>query len=157
MREHPLRTAVIDDEGSLTYPALDTAARELAGRLEAAGCGSTDIVGVREPTGRAAVIAELAVPAVGAVVLPVPPGSDRLRDCPEWTLTGAGGAHGLPYRQRRRDSQTAGVPACPRRTSARAHRRNLPPHADPARRRVSRAMNPEARWRSSGRPVATSC
>ncbi|ANN17237.1 AMP-dependent synthetase [Amycolatopsis orientalis] len=78
VREHPLRTAVIDDEGSLTYPALDAAARELAGRLEAAGCGSTDIVGVREPTGRAAVIAELAVLAVGAVVLPVPPGSDRL-------------------------------------------------------------------------------
>ncbi|RSN54374.1 AMP-dependent synthetase [Amycolatopsis sp. WAC 04182] len=80
VREHPLRTAVIDDEGALDYAHLDVAVRELAARLAAAGCGSTDIVGVREPTGRAAVVAELAVLAIGAVVLPLPPGSDDLLD-----------------------------------------------------------------------------
>ncbi|WP_340688047.1 fatty acid--CoA ligase family protein [Amycolatopsis coloradensis] len=78
VREHPLRTAVIDDEGSLDYARLDAAVRELAARLAAAGCGSTDIVGVREPAGRAAVVAELAVFALGAVVLPLPPSSGDL-------------------------------------------------------------------------------
>ncbi|WP_414942758.1 class I adenylate-forming enzyme family protein [Amycolatopsis sp. cmx-11-51] len=80
VREQPTRPAVIDDEGTLTYLVLDAAVRELAARLEAAGCGPADIVGVREPAGRAAVLAELAVLAVGAVVLPVPPGSDELLD-----------------------------------------------------------------------------
>ncbi|RSN19360.1 AMP-dependent synthetase [Amycolatopsis sp. WAC 04169] len=78
VREHPDRTAVIDDEGSLRYGELDVAARELAARLVNAGCGSTDIVGVREPNGRAAVLAELAVFALGAVALPVPPESEAL-------------------------------------------------------------------------------
>jgi acyl-CoA synthetase (AMP-forming)/AMP-acid ligase II len=124
VREHPLRTAVIDDEGSLTYPALDTAVRELAARLEGAGCASTDIVGVWEPNGRAAVIAELAVLAVGAVVLPVPPGSDRL-------LEGAGVRFVIG------NGRVAGPPR-PRRAS---HAR---PHPDaPARILVSSGSESE--------------
>ncbi|RSM70445.1 AMP-dependent synthetase [Amycolatopsis sp. WAC 01375] len=80
VREHPLRTAVIDDEGALDYTTLDAAVRKLAARLSVAGCGSTDIVAVREPDGRDAVIAELAVLALGAVVLPLRSGSDSLLD-----------------------------------------------------------------------------
>nr|WP_042191126.1 class I adenylate-forming enzyme family protein [Kibdelosporangium sp. MJ126-NF4]CEL19860.1 AMP-dependent synthetase and ligase [Kibdelosporangium sp. MJ126-NF4]CTQ97084.1 AMP-dependent synthetase and ligase [Kibdelosporangium sp. MJ126-NF4] len=78
VRDHPRRTAVIDDEGSLDYTRLDNAVTALAARLTAAGCGSTDVIGVREGNTRVAVIAELAVLAIGAVVLPVPPGEQRL-------------------------------------------------------------------------------
>ncbi|OLZ58469.1 class I adenylate-forming enzyme family protein [Amycolatopsis keratiniphila] len=78
VREHPLRTAVIDDEGALDYTTVDVEVRAMAARLATAGCGSADIVGVREPDGRAAVVAELAILALGAVVLPLPRGADGL-------------------------------------------------------------------------------
>ncbi|MFJ4099390.1 class I adenylate-forming enzyme family protein [Amycolatopsis japonica] len=78
VREHPLRMAVIDDEGTLDYTTLDVAVRAMAARLASAGCGSADIVGVREPDGRDAVVAELAILALGAVVLPLPRGADGL-------------------------------------------------------------------------------
>ncbi|HUQ59161.1 class I adenylate-forming enzyme family protein [Lentzea sp.] len=69
VREHPDRTALIDDEGELSYSELDQLVHALAARLP---YGTNDIIGVQEPDGRAAVIAELAVLAVGAVVLPLP-------------------------------------------------------------------------------------
>lgn len=75
VREHPDRTALIDDEGELSYAELDLLVRALAARLP---YGATDIIGVQEPDGRAAVIAELAVLAVGAVVLPLPAGAGAL-------------------------------------------------------------------------------
>ncbi|MEV6717879.1 class I adenylate-forming enzyme family protein [Lentzea sp. NPDC051208] len=75
VREHPDRTALIDDEGELSYAELDQLVQALAARLP---YGTTDIIGVREPDGRAAVVAELAVLAVGAVVLPLPAGADAL-------------------------------------------------------------------------------
>ncbi|SDJ29012.1 Acyl-CoA synthetase (AMP-forming)/AMP-acid ligase II [Lentzea albidocapillata subsp. violacea] len=75
VREHPDRTALIDDEGELSYAELDLLVRALATRLP---YGTTDIIGVQEPDGRAAVVAELAVLAVGAVVLPVPAGAGTL-------------------------------------------------------------------------------
>ncbi|MFI7120432.1 class I adenylate-forming enzyme family protein [Amycolatopsis sp. NPDC049868] len=78
VRGHPLRAAVIDEEGALDYTMLDVAVRGMAVRLAAAGCGSADIVGVREPDGRDAVVAELAILALGAVVLPLPRGADGL-------------------------------------------------------------------------------
>ncbi|MFC3453814.1 class I adenylate-forming enzyme family protein [Amycolatopsis speibonae] len=78
VREHPQRAAVIDDLGMLTYTTLDVAVRASAARLRASGCGSRDIVGIREPNGRRAVIAELAVYAIGAVALPAH--SDDLLD-----------------------------------------------------------------------------
>ncbi|EME51200.1 class I adenylate-forming enzyme family protein [Amycolatopsis decaplanina] len=101
VREHPRRTAVIDDEGSLRYAELDTAVRELAARLETAGCGSSDIVGVREHNGRDAVIAELAVYAIGAVALPVPPGADNLLErAGVWFSVGDGRIAGASRRRR---------------------------------------------------------
>ena len=75
VRAHPDRTALIDDEGELSYSELDLLVRALAARLP---YGVTDIIGVQEPDGRAAVVAELAVLAVGAVVLPLPAGSGAL-------------------------------------------------------------------------------
>jgi acyl-CoA synthetase (AMP-forming)/AMP-acid ligase II len=75
VREHPNRTALIDDEGELSYAELDLLVQALATRLS---YDATDIIGVQEPDGRAAVVAELAVLAVGAVVLPLPVGTDAL-------------------------------------------------------------------------------
>jgi acyl-CoA synthetase (AMP-forming)/AMP-acid ligase II len=75
VREHPDRTALIDDEGELSYAELDSLVQALATRLP---YGASDIIGVQEPDGRAAVVAELAVLAVGAVVLPLPSGAGAL-------------------------------------------------------------------------------
>ncbi|WP_410673688.1 class I adenylate-forming enzyme family protein [Amycolatopsis sp. cmx-4-68] len=67
VRRHPGRVAVIDDRGRLTYGELDAQVRGLAAALAAQ---PGDIVGVRVPNGRDAVVAELAVAACGAVALP---------------------------------------------------------------------------------------
>ncbi|MEU4804114.1 class I adenylate-forming enzyme family protein [Actinosynnema sp. NPDC023587] len=65
---HPRRTAVVDERGALDYASLDAEVRGLAGALH--GFGPGDVIGVRVPNGRDAVVAELAVAAIGAVVLP---------------------------------------------------------------------------------------
>jgi acyl-CoA synthetase (AMP-forming)/AMP-acid ligase II len=67
VRDHPDRVAVVDDRGPFTYAELDAQVRGLAGALAAR---PGDIVGVRVPNGRDAVVAELAVAACGAVALP---------------------------------------------------------------------------------------
>ncbi|WNV82857.1 class I adenylate-forming enzyme family protein [Umezawaea sp. Da 62-37] len=67
VRRHPDRAAVVDDRGTLTYAELDARVRGLAGALAAR---PGDVVGVRVPNGRDAVVAELAVAACGAVALP---------------------------------------------------------------------------------------
>lgn len=74
---HPRRDAVIDAEGVLDYAALDREVDRIAAALSAAGIGAGDIVGVRLPNGRRMVITELAVAAVGAVVLAYPAGRGR--------------------------------------------------------------------------------
>jgi acyl-CoA synthetase (AMP-forming)/AMP-acid ligase II len=74
VRAHPEREAVIDDQGVLNYTELDTVARRAAAALVDAGLGPRDIVGIRLANGRDAVIAELAVLAIGAVALPLPDG-----------------------------------------------------------------------------------
>ncbi|RKS09708.1 acyl-CoA synthetase (AMP-forming)/AMP-acid ligase II [Nocardiopsis sp. Huas11] len=74
VRTAPGRTAVIDGAGALDYAALDAAVRRAAAALSAAGRGPADIIGVLLPNGRAAVVAELAIAAIGAVALPVPDG-----------------------------------------------------------------------------------
>ncbi|MBW4718439.1 class I adenylate-forming enzyme family protein [Saccharothrix obliqua] len=66
--KHPGRTAVVDERGALDYASLDDEVRRLAGALD--GFGPADVIGVRLPNGRDAVVAELAVAAVGAVALP---------------------------------------------------------------------------------------
>jgi acyl-CoA synthetase (AMP-forming)/AMP-acid ligase II len=71
---HPDRPAVIDDDGAVSYAELDLlvngAAEDLAGR----GLGHRDIVGIRMTNSRRAVVAELAVAALGAVSMPFPTG-----------------------------------------------------------------------------------
>lgn len=71
---HPDRQAVVDDVGVLTYRQLRQKVRMAAGMLAAAGLGCQDVVGTQLENGRYAVIAELAVAAVGAVCLPIPAG-----------------------------------------------------------------------------------
>ncbi|MCP3820889.1 AMP-binding protein [Streptomyces sp. A3M-1-3] len=70
----PHRTAVIDAKGKLCYTALDRKVRCLATGLEAVGIRPGDVVGVQLPGGRNAVIADLALAALGAVALPFPVG-----------------------------------------------------------------------------------
>jgi acyl-CoA synthetase (AMP-forming)/AMP-acid ligase II len=76
VRAHPHRVAVIDDAGSLTYGDLDARVRRAAAGLAGAGLGARDIIGLQLPNGRDAVVAELAVAALGAVALPCPVGRD---------------------------------------------------------------------------------
>ncbi|WP_420078943.1 class I adenylate-forming enzyme family protein [Streptomyces sp. JL4002] len=68
------RTAVVDAKGSLCYTALDRKVRCLATGLRGLGIGPGDVVGVQLPDGRNAVIADLALAALGAVSLPFPVG-----------------------------------------------------------------------------------
>ncbi|MGW6443357.1 class I adenylate-forming enzyme family protein [Lentzea sp. NPDC055074] len=71
---HPLRAAVIDDEGELTYAQLNELALRMAANLDERGVRQGDVVAVQLPNGRYAVAADLAVAAVGGVVLPFPVG-----------------------------------------------------------------------------------
>ncbi|MEU8796397.1 class I adenylate-forming enzyme family protein [Spirillospora sp. NPDC048819] len=68
----PEREAVIDGAGVLGYAALDDRVRRAAAALRAAGRGPADIIAVLLPNGRDAVVAELAIAAIGAVALPIP-------------------------------------------------------------------------------------
>ncbi|RSS78946.1 class I adenylate-forming enzyme family protein [Streptomyces sp. WAC06614] len=67
-------TAVIDAKGTLCYTALDRKVRCLAVGLRNLGIGPGDVVGVQLPNNRNAVIADLAIAAIGAVALPFPVG-----------------------------------------------------------------------------------
>lgn len=68
----PERDAVIDEAGTLDYAALGIRVRRAGAALGGAGFGHTDIIGVLLPNGRDAVVAELAIAAIGAVALPIP-------------------------------------------------------------------------------------
>ncbi|MFF0273426.1 class I adenylate-forming enzyme family protein [Streptomyces sp. NPDC004330] len=68
------RTAVLDARGTLCYTALDRKVRSLAGGLRALGVRPGDVVAVQLPDQRNAVVADLAVAALGAVALPFPVG-----------------------------------------------------------------------------------
>ncbi|MFE5027936.1 class I adenylate-forming enzyme family protein [Streptomyces sp. NPDC056656] len=70
----PHSTAVIDAKGPLCYTALDRKARCLAAGLSGLGICAGDVVGIQLPNGRAAVIADLALAALGAIALPFPVG-----------------------------------------------------------------------------------
>ncbi|WP_030196141.1 class I adenylate-forming enzyme family protein [Streptomyces sp. NRRL S-87] len=67
-------TAVIDAKGKLCYTALDRKVRCLATGLRDLGIRPGDVVGVQLPDNRNAVIADLALAALGAVALPFPVG-----------------------------------------------------------------------------------
>ncbi|WP_433328375.1 AMP-binding protein [Spirillospora sp. CA-294931] len=70
----PDRVGVIDSAGALTYADLDRLARSAAAGLRRLGVGEGDVVGIQLPNGRDAVVADLAVAALGAVSLPFPAG-----------------------------------------------------------------------------------
>ncbi|MFF4605833.1 class I adenylate-forming enzyme family protein [Streptomyces sp. NPDC001339] len=70
----PHAAAVIDARGEVSYAELDHQARCLAAGLAETGVCPGDVVGVQLPNGREAVAADLAVAALGAVVLPFPVG-----------------------------------------------------------------------------------
>ncbi|MEU7581357.1 class I adenylate-forming enzyme family protein [Streptomyces sp. NPDC041068] len=70
----PHRTAVLDAKGKLCYTALDRKVRCLAAGLSGLGIRTGDVVGVQLSNGRNAVIADLALAALGAVALPFPVG-----------------------------------------------------------------------------------
>ncbi|MFI9634239.1 class I adenylate-forming enzyme family protein [Nocardia sp. NPDC051929] len=72
--QHPHRTALVDNEGEVSYAELDALARQLAAGLAARGVQAGDVVGIQLPNCRAAVIADLALAALGAVALPFPAG-----------------------------------------------------------------------------------
>ncbi|KJY42866.1 pentalenene synthase [Streptomyces sp. NRRL B-1568] len=73
----PHRTALVDAHGKLCYTALDRKVRCLAGGLAGLGIRPGDVVGIQLPNGRGAVIADLALAALGAVALPFPVGRGR--------------------------------------------------------------------------------
>ncbi|MFI8825370.1 class I adenylate-forming enzyme family protein [Streptomyces sp. NPDC053431] len=68
------RTAVIDATGTLCYTALDRKVRCLAEGLRGLGIGAGDVVAVQLPDNRNAVVADLALAALGAIALPFPVG-----------------------------------------------------------------------------------
>ncbi|MFC8507258.1 class I adenylate-forming enzyme family protein [Streptomyces sp. NPDC057411] len=70
----PHRTALLDAHGTLCYTALDRKVRSLAEGLRGLGIGPGDVVAVQLPNRRDAVVADLAVAALGAVALPFPVG-----------------------------------------------------------------------------------
>ncbi|MFF9838767.1 class I adenylate-forming enzyme family protein [Streptomyces sp. NPDC013740] len=70
----PHRTALLDAHGTLCYTALDRKVRSLAEGLRGLGVGPGDVVAVQLPNRRDAVVADLAVAALGAVALPFPVG-----------------------------------------------------------------------------------
>ncbi|WP_052390438.1 ANL family adenylate-forming protein [Streptomyces sp. NRRL B-24484] len=74
---HPERTAVVDGRGALSYRELDDLVRGLAAALAARGVGAGSVVATRLPADRRALAADLAVAALGAVVLPCLPGHGR--------------------------------------------------------------------------------
>jgi acyl-CoA synthetase (AMP-forming)/AMP-acid ligase II len=73
-RAHPGRAAVVDCSGTMTYAEFGCAARRLAAGLVSHALGPGDIIGIQLPNGRDALIADLAVAAVGGVALPIPLG-----------------------------------------------------------------------------------
>ncbi|MEV6397677.1 class I adenylate-forming enzyme family protein [Streptomyces sp. NPDC051907] len=83
------RTALIDAKGKLCYTALDRKVRALAVGLVGLGVQEGDVVGVQLPNSRNAVIADLAIAAVGAVALPFPVGRGGLEAA---SLLGRSGA-----------------------------------------------------------------
>ncbi len=76
---HPVRTAVIDAAGRLSYGELDRRANQLAHYLQQAGVGSETIVGVYLPRSNALITALLAVWKAGGAYLPIDPNTPPAR------------------------------------------------------------------------------
>lgn len=89
---HPHREAVIDSDRVLTYAELDHEVQRIAAALAADGVDRHDVVGIRLPNGWRAVVAELAVAALGAVALPYPAGRGHRDTTALLGRSGAGAA-----------------------------------------------------------------
>lgn len=74
VRRAPQAPAVLDAKGTVTYAQLDRTARRLARGLAQQGVGPGDVVAVQLPNARLACAVDLAVAAVGGIVLPFPLG-----------------------------------------------------------------------------------
>ncbi|MGH3885742.1 MAG: class I adenylate-forming enzyme family protein [Pseudonocardiaceae bacterium] len=74
---HPNWQAVVDGEGAMIYGELHDAALRLAGSLAELGVRPGEVVAVQLPNGWRPVAVDLAVAALGAVVLPYPVGRGR--------------------------------------------------------------------------------
>jgi acyl-CoA synthetase (AMP-forming)/AMP-acid ligase II len=74
VQAQPDRTAIIDDDGELTYAELGHLVRQFAVGLTRLGVTAGDTVATQLPNGRDTCIADLAVAAIGGVVLPYPVG-----------------------------------------------------------------------------------
>ncbi|MCU7826544.1 class I adenylate-forming enzyme family protein [Kitasatospora sp. DSM 101779] len=74
---HPERTAVVDGREALSYRELDDRVRGIAAALAARGVGAGSVVATRLPADRRSPATDLAVAALGAVVLPCVPGHGR--------------------------------------------------------------------------------
>ncbi len=72
-RRHPDATAVVADDGTLTYAELDARAGRLARVLAARGIGPERIVALALPRSADIIVAQLAVLKAGAAFLPVDP------------------------------------------------------------------------------------
>lgn len=75
--EHPQQAAVICDDGTTTYAELYGAVLTFAEALHRAGVRPGDVVGSQLPNSWRSCVVDLAVAAIGAVVLPYPPGRGR--------------------------------------------------------------------------------
>ncbi|MFD9737302.1 class I adenylate-forming enzyme family protein [Umezawaea sp. NPDC059074] len=71
---HPDRPAVVDDEGVITYAGLNALALRYAAALRATGVDAGDVVATQLANSRHACAVDLAVAALGGVVLPFPVG-----------------------------------------------------------------------------------
>ncbi|NJP67815.1 class I adenylate-forming enzyme family protein [Streptomyces spiramenti] len=67
-------TAVVDAEGAVSFRELRDLALRLAGGLADLGVARGEVVGVQLPNSRLTCVVELAVAALGAVLMPFPPG-----------------------------------------------------------------------------------
>ncbi|MGC4815224.1 AMP-binding protein, partial [Micromonospora sp. DT228] len=72
-RRRPAAAAVVDGAGDLTYAELVARVEERAAELTVAGVSGGDLVGLRLPRSRDAIVAMLAVLRVGAGYVPIDP------------------------------------------------------------------------------------
>ncbi|MFF3325553.1 class I adenylate-forming enzyme family protein [Streptomyces sp. NPDC002889] len=113
------RTAVLDAKGKLCYTALDRKVRSLATGLGDLGIRPGDVVGVQLPNNRNAVIADLALAALGAVTLPFPVGRGGLEA--ECLLRRAGAVAVIAAVEHRGDHHAADLQSLSRALPALRH------------------------------------
>lgn len=92
---HPLRPAVVDEEGSLSYGGLDAEANRIARVLLGQGLAPETRVGVMIGRERSLIAALLGVLKAGCVYVPIDPTLPLERRCLLLTLAGAGALIGV--------------------------------------------------------------